>query len=158
MTVARGFTRGEGRYLLSADSDAAAFGDVVWTSINGVWRGSVPVSCSWFPEGGLRAEMQVRPRMPSEPTVVYVVRDSHLARVDTNGAHRGRRFSHFQHRQTPEDPEVTEAVPTWFVDVPLVDTVSDGTYARVFRDSCRLLRINTSAVRWIDPPEGGVPR
>lgn len=51
--------------------------------------------------GGLRPtalELQilVRPMRPSEPTVVYRVFGDLMARIDMNGAHRGRTFSHVQ--------------------------------------------------------------
>lgn len=149
-----GFSRVESGYLLSSSSGASAYGEPTWRPINGAWRGRIDVGCTGYDYGHLHLEVQYRPSIATEPTVVYLVRGEIMARVDINGRHKGRRYSHMQFKwssQAPEEPAV--AVPEWFVNVPLGPTVTDDLLERSFQDAARMLNVDTSAVEWTAPPE-----
>lgn len=152
------YTKAEGARLLGGESGACAFGLIVWKPINGQWRGSVTVACDGFEEDELVMEMMVRPRRPSEPTVIMSVRNEILVRVDVNGGHKGERFTHKQWRAGPFEAECTQAVPNWFYSPPFGDSVPTNANERVFASAARLFGVDTSSLDWTDAPEGGVPR
>lgn len=148
----RGYTRAESGWLLSEDSDACAFGEPEWKRVNGTWRGRIEVGAGNFDPGDLALELNLRPMQPTEPTVVYIVRDKDLGRVDVNGGHKGRRFTHRQHHKIPDDVEVTSPeTVSWFVPVPLGPDIEDDVLVRALRDAAHWLCVNTSAVEWILP-------
>ena len=155
----RGFTRFDSGHLLGGAAGACAFGEIEWKWINTAWRGGIPVTAEGYEPPALRLEMQVRPMRPSEPSVVYLVHGDHLRRVDINGGHKGRIYSHVQTKQSSDGPpEVTEELPEWFTKVPIADTVGRDIYRRVLWDAARLFQIGMSGVPWVEPPEGGGAR
>ncbi|MCZ2261601.1 hypothetical protein [Isoptericola sp. QY 916] len=149
-----GFTRADTGYLLSDQSGACAYGDLLWKPRNGAWRGAVAVACAGYDEDDLILEINYRPKRPSEPTIVYLVRGEIMARVDVNGQHSGQRFTHMQYRKTSGEPEITEPVPATFITVPLGPAIDDDLLRRVSREAAALLHVDTSALEWTPPPEG----
>ena len=106
---------------------------------------------------GLVLEMQIRPMRPSEPTVVYLANGDHMWRLDVNGGHHGRHFTHVQTRASSGSAETTVGVQLQTVDLPLgPQTVSGNVYRAVFFEAARMCSVQTEAVVWTDP-SGGMP-
>lgn len=144
----RGFTRAESGWLLSEASDACAYTEPDWRRINGAWRGRIGVSATNYDDGDLSLEVMLRPKIPTEPTVVYMVGGKDLARVDVNGSHEASRFTHLQFHKVPDDDVVTWDTPDWFVPVPLGPDIDDNLLLRALQDAARWLRVDTAAVDW----------
>lgn len=158
MAAQSGYGIADSGFLLSGAGEASAWGSTQWAPMNGAWRAEWPVSAKGWPDGALHLMMMVRPRRPSEPTVVYMVRGAHMRRVDCNGGHQGQRFTHIQGADSFGDPERTCPVPDDFVAIAHgPDAVPGDIYRRVLQDSAKLFRIDVSAVDWEDPPEGSAP-
>ncbi|MEO5710209.1 MAG: hypothetical protein ABIQ59_10350 [Nocardioidaceae bacterium] len=141
-------------YLLSGEAGVCGYGEIEWRYINGAWRGVCTLTAPNYGPPALTLEIQVRPQRPSEITVVYLVNGDLLRRIDVNGAHKGRRYSHVQGKRSSEDAETTEPVPEWFVTVPFARTVSEAAYRQVFFDAAKLFKVDAAAIAWSDPPEG----
>ena len=152
------FTVAQARHLLSGRANAFAVGPVLWTAINGTWRGRVECLAVNMPGCTVVIEMQVRPSRPSEPTVVLNLNGSMCRRVDVNGAHRVgsrvRRWTHVQGRDSSDEPDrLMPDPPEWFPVVPFGSGVPQDAYHQVFVAAARLFQIETSGLTWDDPPE-----
>lgn len=158
----RGFSRAEARWLLDGRAKACAYGGITWSGVNGAWRGRVSVAGDGIEPGSVILEFQARPGPRAcQPSVLLLYRSEACRRVDVNGAHLmpdGTRFigTHIQGRDDWTDArQMFESPPEWFPGMADEgDTVSEGAYHRVFHAFARYCNIDTSAVEWIDPPEG----
>ena len=152
------FTAAQARHLLSGRSNTLIVGPIVWTAINGTWRGRAECLTVNMPGCVVVLELQVRPSRPSEPTVVLNINGSFCRRVDVNGAHRTAgqlaRWTHVQGRDSPDEPErLMSNPPEWFPDVPFGTTVAPDVYHQVFVAAARLFEIDASGLSWDDPPK-----
>lgn len=158
MAPGRGFDRQKSQHVLSGRAQAVAVGEVTWSGINTAWRGEVTCFIDGVEDCEVALQIQVRPLRPSEPTVVLLLNRMTCRRVDVNGRHRGKQWTHVQGRDSSdEDDRMLPDPPEWFPQIPTGPQVPPWAYHQVFRAAARLFSINTDGVQWVDPPEG-VPR
>lgn len=140
------------RLVHSGVAQASAWGEVGWQPLNGAWRGRVDSCASQLPGANLALEFQVRPRRPSEPSVVLLADTVCLLRLDHNQAHRGRLGTHVQsgvdlsllewlERDAAGSPPMTGEVSAQHVKIACMK----GAVA---------LGVNIDGVIWTDPPKG----
>lgn len=154
MAPGRGFDRQQSQHVLSGRAQAVAVGQVTWTATNTAWRGEVDCFVEGVEDCEVALQINVRPLRPSEPTVVLLLNRTICRRVDVNGTHRGRRWTHVQGRDAFEDAErMFPDPPEWFPDLPFGPDVPDWAYHQVFLAAARLFGINADGVEWVDPPE-----
>lgn len=134
-----------------------AFGEVDWSPMNGTWRGSVECVAQGLDDCSIVLQINVRPMRPSEPTVVLLLNGDICRRVDVNGTHQHRRWTHVQGRDASSEPDrLFPDPPGWFPVVQLGPNVPAWTYHQVFKAAGRLFMIDAGGVQWVDPPSGGV--
>jgi len=142
--------------LLSGAADVVAVGEIDWTALNGSWRGSVACVAQGVDDCSVVLQINIRPRRPSEPTVVLLLNGEICRRVDVNGTHQHKRWTHVQGRDSSSDPDqLFPDPPDWFPVVALGPVVSPWIYHQVFNAAGRLFMIDTGGVQWVDPPSGG---
>lgn len=143
--------------LARGEADADAYGTVDWVAVNGAWRARLPVAAKGFEATECVLEMVVRPGPRAvEPSVLLMVNQSVVRRVDVNGAHReGGRPRHQTHVQGEPPPEFVMWLESDdFPTLPAEEPVSGENYYRVFTASAATLGVVVQGVDWADPPEG----
>lgn len=139
------------RVVLGGLARVTAWGEVAWSMKNGSWRGRVDGCDSVLVDVSLMVEFQVRPRRPSEPSVLLLDGSTCLLRLDHNQVHKGRLGTHIQ---SGLDPTLLE----WPQPDQAGSPPAQGVTAQHVKVAClkgaSLLGVNVDGVIWIDPPEG----
>lgn len=143
--------------IARGEVDAAAYGPMDWTGVNGAWRARVPVAADGFGADEVALEMVVRPGPRAvEPSVVLIVGGSPVRRLDVNGVHRmdgvPRQQTHMQGEPPPEYLVWVEDKD--FPKFPVQGPVGGGDYYRVFTAAASMMGLDVQGVDWADPPEG----
>ncbi|MEI4273984.1 hypothetical protein TEK04_19860 [Klenkia sp. LSe6-5] len=150
----REFTAAQVRYLLEGKATAFAVGTIRWTSINGSWRGDVECHAVNMPGCSVTLQINVRPKRPDQPTVVLLLNGLSCRRVDVNGGHRGRSWTHVQGRDNSDlEDHLLADPPEWFPTLPIGLPVGSDAYHEVLIAAARLFEIDTAGLHWEDPPE-----
>ncbi len=143
------------RALAGGSAELCAYGDVRWIPLNGCWRGLCETASAL---GALDDRVELvfmhRPRIPWQPTLALTYRGDCVARVDVNGDHRGRRFTHLQTRTSPSSAFATIDLSPSFLPVPDTGSEASELLERIFRAAAGVLQVDATSVMWADPPEG----
>lgn len=148
-------SRGEALALIDGSRDPVVWGEVEWDRRAASYSGGM----SGLTADGAAVTLAVTVRLmrPWEPTVLY--RCGAIAwRIDHNGGHRGRMFTHLQ----AEDKDDPAWARSFVRDLsggelfsPMVgETPSGSDLEATLRSSAGYLHVNVEGVIWTDPPEG----
>lgn len=142
-------------YLLDGTAGACAYGPIAWRSVNGAYSGDVPVAVEALPDHEVVLSFQYRPMRPTEPSVLLLVDGECLARLDVNGGHQGRTYSHWHRPKFSGIGEIVDPVPAWVECPPLDEELDVTIMPRLLKAAARLFNVDASAVDWEYPPGGG---
>lgn len=151
----RPLTAAQEAYLLDGTASACAYGTVDWREVNGAWSGDVPVAATSLEDHDLLLRYQHRPTRPTEPSILLLVDGECLARVDINGGHAGRVYSHWHYPRFNGTGSNVDAVPDWMACPTLEPPLDELLMPQLLRDAGRLFNVDTAAVDWEYPPRTG---
>lgn len=148
-------SRGEALALIDGSRDPVVWGEVEWDRRAASYSGGM----SGLTADGAAVTLAVTVRLmrPWEPTVLY--RCGAIAwRIDHNGGHRGRMFTHLQ-AEDKDDPAWAGSFVRDLGSVGLFSptvgrTPSGSDLEATLRSSAGYLHVNVEGVIWTDPPEG----
>ncbi|WP_201521684.1 hypothetical protein [Gulosibacter hominis] len=154
-----GYTVDQARAVFLTDTTFTAWGDINWhqhqTTITGeITVGHVPISN--IP--AMTFHIVLRPRRLSQPTFRVDLGGSHLQRIDVNGRHRGKQFTHLQQVDLHDLAMLTDPIDLThkFPNVPHEPTISEQLLQRCYRDAANQFKIDIKGVTWTAPPIEGV--
>ncbi len=160
MSRYHGYTTQQAQAVLDPKTELIAYGEVDWTQNQGQHNGDVTIAdIQLLDVPALCYRTVLRPKKLSEPTFIVLLGGQHLQRIDVNGEHEFRQFTHLQ-QTDPHNPlheldaiDLTETFP----HVPTTEnTISDELLQLCYRAAAKQFRIDISGVTWVRPPVEGV--
>lgn len=149
-------SRGEALSLIDGSRDPGVWGEIEWSRRRSASRSG---EMSGLTADGVAVTLAITVRLmrPWEPTVLYRC-GAITWRIDHNGSHRGRLFTHLQ-VEDKDDPAWAGSFVRDLGDVglfsPIVGEAPSGSELEAtLRSSASYLHVNVGGVTWIDPPEG----
>ncbi|MBN6777396.1 hypothetical protein JRG19_02375 [Pseudoclavibacter alba] len=153
------YSREHATAVLHGHDTFYAYSEVAWRPHQNEHQGITLIAdtpIQGLPE--LRYITVLRPERLDEPTFLLLLNGAYLQRIDVNGEHQFRRYTHLQ-RVTPDRPnfdEETIDIDATFPRVPHGETIEEKILERCYRAAAKEFRIDLSGAIWSAPHLEGV--